>query len=196
MKHLICVFMIFLGCFPGEAQQQWPGGSERRRTEAPHYRLLPGKVQLAGRFGGSYLHRGAGRVQPSFGGELVVGLPHNLALFAEGTRHHSVDLGVRNLRLGADLYDLGGGVEWNIPNRTRVVPYLRGGAGLVHVNTRVGFHRHNFWASGSNFAGNLGVGLRIHLKENYGPLVDMRAFQGPDLPWMARTSFGFFYRFK
>ncbi|MCP5119841.1 MAG: hypothetical protein GY953_54275 [bacterium] len=135
-------------------------------------------------------------MQPSFGGELVVGLPHNLALFAEGTKHNSVDLGVWNLRLGTDLYDLGGGVEWNIPNRTRVAPYLRGGVGLVHANARVRFRRHDLRVSGSNFAGNLGGGLRIHLRENYGFLVDVRAFQGPDLPWMARTSFGFFYRFK
>ena len=190
MKHSICVLLVlaFLGCFAGEAQSQ--------QTEQPQYGLLPGQVQLAGRFGGSYLHRSGGQVQPSLGGELLVGLPKNLALFAEGTRHSSVELGVWNLKLGSDLYDFGGGVEWNIPNRTRVTPYLRGGVGLVHVNSRLGFRQRELWVSGSNIAGSFGGGLRVHLREGYGLLVDLRAFQGPDLPWMTRTSFGFFYRFK
>lgn len=191
MKHSICVWIIILGCIPAIA-----AGQIAALAEPPGYKLLPGKVQLAGLVGGSYLGAGVAETQGTVGGEVLVGLPHNFAFFAEGTRHNSINLGVLDLRLGTDLYDFGGGVEWNIPNPSRIVPYFRAGVGLLHGRAEARFGRYRFGLSGSRFAGNFGGGVRIHLKERFGLLVDFRAFDGPDVPWMVKTSFGFFYRFQ
>ncbi len=201
MKHSICVLVatVILGCLPGGAQQKViPGGelaATRQRPEQPAYTLPPGKVQLGGRYGGS-VFEDSGKVQESAGAEILVGLPKNFAVYGEGGWNHGIEVRPLNLNLGRDFYDLGSGLQWSIPNRSRIVPYFRGGVGLIHLTASPTIGRWSYGDSGSRFARSLGAGVRVHLRDGYGFLVGLQSLDGPDLPSIVRTSFGFFYQFK
>ncbi|MCP5116607.1 MAG: porin family protein [bacterium] len=211
MKHSICVLLVavFLGCLPGGAQQQWPGGTapasqaqraERpnptaRQPELPRYALPPGKVQLGGLYGGS-VFQNSGKVQDSIGAQVLVGLRKNLAVYGEGAWNRGIEVDPLKINLGSDFYDLGGGMQLSIPNRSRIVPYFRGGIGLIHLTDTPAFGRWSDGNSGSRFAGSLGAGVRVHLTDRYGFQVGLRGFDGPDVGSIVRTSVGFFYQFK
>ena len=53
-----------------------------------------------------------------------------------------------------------------------------------------------FIAPGWAGAGSFGAGFRIHVTGNLGVLFEVRGFDGPDMPAMARPSVGVFYRFR
>ena len=211
MKHSICVLWILLGCLPGGAQQTVSPDGElaathsRQRNESlepaapqselPGYALPPGKVQVGGLYGGS-VFQDDGKVQDSIGAQVLVGLRKNLAVYGEGAWNRGIEPHPLRINLGADFYDLGGGLQLSIPNRSRIVPYFRGGVGLVHLTATRAFGQWPHRKSGTQFGGSIGAGVRVHLTDRYGLLVELRGFDGPDVGSNVRTSAGFFYQFK
>ena len=189
---ILILFVVFAAA--AAAQPQDP--SQVNEPDRNRYALLPGEVQVGGLFGASHLASGVGQTQGLIGGEVVVGLPHNFAVFGEGAWHSGIDLGVWNVRLGTDMYDLGTGIEWAIPNRTPIVPYLRAGVSLIHIDAQARFGPWRFWASGNKIAASFGGGATVHITDRYGFLFDIRGFDGSEMAGMVRTSIGFFYRFK
>jgi hypothetical protein len=195
LEQVVLILMITaVFAVAAAAQPQDPNMVDE--PDRNRYALLPGEVQVGGLFGASYLASGIGQTQGLIGGEVVVGLPHNFAVFGEGAWHSGLDLGVWNIRLGTDLFDLGTGIEWTVPNRTPLVPYLRAGVSLIHIDAQARFGPWKYWVSGNKIAASLGGGVTVHLNDNFGFLFDIRGFDGSGLPVMVRTSVGFFYRFK
>jgi hypothetical protein len=149
-----------------------------------------------------------GFTKPSFGGEVLYGLPHNLALLGDGSWNrtfgfHGADFsglcklpGFCAASAAVNVYDLGGGLQWSIPTRTPVVPYFRGGPSWIHLGVRARVDGVRVEASGDRFAGSFGGGVRVHLTRKFGLLVDARVFRGMDMPWLVRVSGGFSYQFK
>lgn len=149
-----------------------------------------------------------GFIKPSLGGEVLYGLPHNLAVYGDGSwnrafGYHGWDSGglckwpgLCATSAAVNLYDLGGGLQWSIPNQSRVVPYFRVGPSWIHLDVGARVDGLLVEASGDRFAGSFGAGVRVHLTRRFGLLVDARVFRGIDMPWLVRVSGGFFYQFK
>jgi len=171
--------------------------------------LPSGKVQVGILFGVNRFQV-MGMAKPSAGGETLIGLPHNLAVHGDASWNrifglHGAGLapspqspGIDSAYVGADvnLYDAGSGLLWSIPNRTRIVPYLRGGGSLIRLTVGVRLGEQSFSDSGNRFAGSFGGGARVHMTRESGLLVDLRAFRGIDMLWLVRCGGGFFYQFK
>jgi hypothetical protein len=95
-----------------------------------------------------------------------------------------------------NLYQFGGGLQWSIPNRSRIVPYVRGGLSCVHLTASAKVGAQSWSGYGNRLAGTFGGGARLHISRSFGVLADVRAYYGIDMPWLVRVSSGFFYQFK
>lgn len=194
-----------MSLMPPEAAAQPP----RDAPELPEYALPKGKVQIGGLVGANRFWA-MGFAKPSLGGEVLYGLPNNLAVYGEGSWNRvfgfhawgfgglceSPEFCIPDASAGVNVYDLGGGLQWSIPNRTRLVPYVRGGPSWIHLGVGVRVDGLHVEASGDRFAGSFGGGVRVHLARKVGLVVDVRAFRGIDMPWLVKVSGGFFYQFK
>ena len=221
-RHLLFVLLLFLvphgfavGA-DGEAARQStsqdtpPEAAAQPPRDAPsrsQYALPKGKYQIGGLLGANRFWA-MGFTKPSLGGEALYGLPHNLAVHGDGSwnrtfGYHGWDFsglckgpGLCATSAAVNLYDLGGGLQWSIPNRTRVLPYFQGGPSWIHLGVSARVDGLLVEASGDRFAGSFGGGVRGHLTRKFGLLVDARVFRGIDMPWLVRVSGGFFYQFK
>ena len=180
-----------------------------RAAELPSHALAPGKVQVGGLFGANNF-RAMGETKPSAAGEFLLGLPHNLAAYGDGAwnrvfgyhvtfrdgscESQGIDLCIA--RASVNFYDLGGGLQWSIPTRTRIVPYFRGGLSWIHLTGSAKVGAQSWDGYGNRLAGTFGSGIRVHVSRSFGVLADVRAFHGIDMPWLVRVSGGFFYQFR
>ncbi len=179
-------------------------------ADMSHYVLAPGEVQIGGLFGANR-HEYRDETKPSARGEFLLGLPHSFAAYADGGWDHVIGFrltfydGGREeqgsdpviARASADLYHFGGGLQWSIPTRSRIVPYLQGGLGWAHLTGSAQVGAQSWSVSRDRVAGTFGCGAKVHVSRNFGVLADVRIFHGGhDLPRLVRVSGGFFYQFK
>jgi hypothetical protein len=127
-----------------------------RAAELPSHALAPGKVQVGSLFGANNF-RAMGEIKPSAGGEFLLGLPHNFAAYGDSAwnrvfgyratfrdgscESQGIDLCIA--RASVNLYDLGGGLQWSIPNKTGIVPYFRGGLSWIHLTASAQVRAHS-----------------------------------------------------
>lgn len=179
---------------PPMAGRQVPAAKKLTPTILPS-----GRVQVGGLLGVNRFQV-MGRAEPSAGGEILIGLPHNLAVYGDASWNRIFRFRAAgpalNVSADVNLYDAGGGVLWSIPNRTRIVPYLRGGGSLIHLSAGARLGEQSFDSSANRFAGSFGGGARVHINKKFGLLGDVRAFRGINMLWLFRLSGGFFYQFK
>jgi hypothetical protein len=177
-------------------------------ADLPRPAPAPGKLQIGTLFGANSFWP-TGEAQPSAGGEFVLGLPHNLGVYGDGgwnrvwkfrmaddRSRESQGIDARTASASVNLYDLGGGLQWNIPNRTRIVPYFRAGLSWIHPTAVANVGAQSWDGNANRLAGTFGGGIRVHASRNFGVITDLRVFHGIDMPSMVRVSGGFFYQFR
>jgi hypothetical protein len=178
-------------------------------ADLPRQAPAPVKAQIGTLFGANNFWQ-TGEAKPSAGGEFVLGLPHNLAAYGDGWwnrvwKFRVVDLDgswesqgidARTASALVNLYDLGGGLQWSIPNRTRIVPYFRAGLSWLHLTAIANVGGHSWDVNGNRLAGTFGGGIRVYASRNFGVITDLRVFHRTDIPSMVRVSGGLFYQFK
>lgn len=178
-------------------------------ADRSHYALAPGKVQISGLFGANR-NEVRDETKPSARGEFLLGLPHSFAAYADGGWDHVIGFRLTfhdgsgesqgsdplTARASADLYHFGGGLQWSIPTRSRVVPYLQGGLGWVHATGSAQVGAQSWSASRNHVAGTFGCGAKVHVSRNFGVLADLRLLKGHDMTGLVRVSGGFFYQFR
>ena len=197
---LTLLAVLCLHVTPVVAQSEAHQSPTPAGRETPDYALTAGGIELGG-FGGLNVFKDTGQgAEPTLGGEFAVGLHRNFALYAEGAWNSVVAFkfsDVATTEVSASVWDVSGGVQVSVPNKTRVVPYFRAGPSLVVISARAKLGGATI-ASESlyEFATNLGGGAKVHINANLGVLVDIRGFRGPNVDWWGRATVGVFYQFK
>lgn len=175
MRNLSILLLLLLACSPAAL----PQGAEADVSEVGAY--------AGGAFGLGGSHRAVGA---SFGNAIqkyVVALVDISYIPAGAEPVHTPVAGpVSKVR----LYDLSGGVHVRIPLRSRIVPYVALGAGVLHstYETAAG------GASDNDFAFHTGAGLRYYFNNNVGVRPDFKAYVLNGRHF-TRFTVGVFYQF-
>lgn len=168
--------------------------SRRHAVEWPEYTLPPGKIEIGGIVGANVLNL-VPQANPSVGGEVVVGLSHGFGLVGETSWNRLLGLNLPDGRVGAALYEAGGGLRWSPFRWNRLSPYVRAGASWVHVAVNASFGQREIGASTDRPGANLGFGARVYLSRRVGVVADFGAIQAGG-GWLSRFSTGFFCQIR
>lgn len=94
----------------------------------------------------------------------------------------------------AKLYDLFGGLRFNIPTGTRVVPYGVFNVGMVRASAKASAAGLSYSESESRFAMGIGGGVQTYLTQALGIRGDARVIKGVDMRTYGRATFGLFFQ--